>query len=70
MSIPDEVVSAAFDLDLLDRLLGLRLLRQRHVENAVLECGLDLVGIDRARPLTITVRLAKKASSVRFDDHP
>jgi len=34
------------DLDLLGRLLRFRRLRQRHLENAVLERRLDLVGID------------------------
>ena len=46
LDFPFEIL-AAFHLDLLDRLLSLGLLRQRHFENAVLEAGLDLVRIDR-----------------------
>src|SRR6516225_4357873 len=42
-------VSAAFHLDLLGWLLGLRLFRQRHLQHAVLERSLDLLRFDGLR---------------------
>jgi hypothetical protein len=44
-----EPSGAALDLDPLDRLLRFRLLRQRHLEHAVLEVRLDLLLINSVR---------------------